>query len=42
MKYYEVEFKVKPYSEEACDVLSSLLADIGFETFVPKAEGIDA
>ena len=42
MKYFEVEFSVKPYSEEACDVLSSLLADVGFETFVPKAEGLEA
>ena len=42
MKYFEVEFSVNPYSEEACDVLSSLLADVGFETFVPKAEGLEA
>ena len=42
MKYYEVVFSVKPYREEACDILSSLLADVGFETFVPDDEGIIA
>lgn len=42
MKYYEVQFTVKPYSEEACDVLSSLLADAGFESFVPTEEGLEA
>ena len=40
MKYYQVEFKLKPHSEEACDVLSSLLADIGFEAFVPVEGGL--
>lgn len=40
MKYYEVKFSVKPYSEDACDILSSLLADLGFETFIPIAQGI--
>ena len=40
MKYYEVKFIVQPYCEDACDVLSSLLADMGFETFVPTDKGI--
>lgn len=40
MKYYQVEFKLNPHSEEACDVLSSLLADIGFEAFVPVEGGL--
>ena len=42
MKYYEVVFSIKPYREETCDILSSLLADVGFETFVPNSEGIVA
>ena len=40
MKYYETHFCVQPYNEDACDVLSSLLADIGFETFVPMETGL--
>lgn len=39
MKYYEITFALTPASETASDVLSALLADIGFETFVPTPEG---
>ena len=42
MKYYEVTVCVSPYSEDACDILSALLADCGFETFVPTEQGITA
>lgn len=42
MKYYEVKFSLSPYSEDAGDVLSALLADIGFETFSPSADGLTA
>ena len=42
MKYYKVEFGIEPMSEEACDVLSALLADEGFETFVPMERGLEA
>lgn len=42
MKYYEVTFCVSPYNEDACDILSALLADSGFETFVPTEQGITA
>ena len=42
MKYYKLEFRVEPLSEEACDVLSALLADAGFETFVPTEQGLTA
>ena len=42
MKYYEVTFCVSPYNEDACDILSALLADCGFETFVPPEQGITA
>lgn len=40
MKYYEIQFQIQPYNEDVCDVLSSLLADTGFETFVPTGTGI--
>lgn len=42
MKYYEVKFSISPYSEDAGDVLSALLADIGFETFSPSTDGLTA
>lgn len=35
MKYFELTFKFTPYSEDISDVLSALLAEIGFETFMP-------
>lgn len=39
MKYYELTFQIEPQSEVAQDVLSALLADIGFETFMPMEDG---
>lgn len=42
MKYNQVSFALRPLSETFSDVLSSLLADIGFESFVPAEKGIEA
>ncbi len=42
MKYTEVDFHITPYNEAAGDVLSALLADIGFETFESTEDGIKA
>lgn len=42
MKYYELTFQISPYSEAASDVLSALLAEVGFETFVPEEETLHA
>lgn len=42
MKYYKLDFIAEPLNEEVCDVLSALLADVGFETFVPTEEGLTA
>ncbi len=42
MKYYEVEFIIKPYKEDFADVVSALIADIGFETFEPTETGVKA
>lgn len=39
MKYFELTFHITPSSETASDVLSALLAEVGFETFVPEADG---
>lgn len=41
MKYLLTTFTLTPYSEDACDVLSAQLADIGYETFLPTAQGIE-
>lgn len=40
MKYYEVKFKISPCSDVASDVLSALLADVGFEAFEPLTDGL--
>ena len=40
MKYIEVNFSVVPYSETACDVIASLTAELGFDSFVPTEEGV--
>lgn len=42
MKYLQVTFHITPASEIAADVLSAMLADIGFETFMPDTQGLDA
>lgn len=39
MKYFELTFTLSPSSETASDILSALLAEIGFETFVPEENG---
>lgn len=40
--YTKVKFKVTPNNEVATDVLAALLADAGFESFVPDEEGMEA
>ena len=42
MKYIEVAFTVTPDEELAKDVLSSLLSDIGFDSFVYETGGMKA
>ena len=42
MKYYEVNFSIEPYTETNSDVFSALLAEIGFESFVPTENGLQA
>ena len=40
--YKEVIIKVEPCSETATDVLAAMLADVGFESFVPDNQGLTA
>ena len=40
MKYFEVTFTLTPYSSDACDVLSALAGEVGFETFVETETGV--
>lgn len=40
--YTKVKFTVTPNEEVATDVLAALLAEVGFESFVPEEEGMSA
>ena len=40
--YTKVTFKVAPVSETATDILAAMLAEVGYETFVPEEEGMSA
>ena len=40
--YYQVRFELAPCSEDATDLLAAMLADVGYETFVPDATGVTA
>lgn len=40
--YYEVRFDLSPCSEDATDLLAAMLADVGYESFVPDSEGVNA
>ena len=42
MKYFEVKFTITPSSEDASDILSAMLADVGFEAFEPTPGGLSA
>ncbi len=40
--YYEVRVDLDPCTEDATDYLAAVLGDIGFESFVPDANGLTA
>jgi len=40
MKYYEVDFKIQPLSQDACDLVAALAGEAGFETFEDTDDGI--
>lgn len=33
MKYYQAIFTINPYTKDACDILSALAGEAGFESF---------
>lgn len=39
MKYYEFTFQLSPSSTDAQDVLAAVLAEVGFDSFVPTESG---
>ena len=40
MKYFEVTCKLRPFSQDAADILSAMLAEIGFESFSVTEDGL--
>ena len=42
MRYFEVTCKIQPFSQDAADVLSAMLAEIGFESFSQTEDGLTA
>lgn len=40
MRYFEVDFKIRPLSQDACDLLAALAGEVGFETFEETEEGL--
>ncbi|MBQ8223924.1 MAG: 50S ribosomal protein L11 methyltransferase [Bacteroides sp.] len=42
MKYLEFNFRTEPCNEVVNDVLSAVLAEVGFESFVEQTDGISA
>ncbi|MDD3079246.1 MAG: 50S ribosomal protein L11 methyltransferase [Paludibacter sp.] len=42
MDYTQVTFSIEPYEEYIADVLAAELGEIGFDSFVPTNNGIDA
>ena len=40
MKYFEVEFRISPYSDDASDLLAALAGEAGFETFESVPDGL--
>lgn len=42
MRYYEFKLKTTPSSETANDILCAVLGEVGFESFIEQADGLDA
>jgi ribosomal protein L11 methyltransferase len=42
MKYTEVTIKLTPYSQQAAEILTALLAELGFDSFTDNPEGLTA
>lgn len=41
MKYWELSFKIEPYSKDMADVLTAVAAEAGLESFVETETGVD-
>jgi len=42
MKYYKTTLRISPFCEDFADAISSMLCDIGYETFVSTETGLEA
>ena len=42
MKYLEFAFRTVPCTETVNDILSAVLGEVGFESFIEQADGIAA
>lgn len=42
MNFIQVDFRIAPYEEYIADILAAELGEIGFDTFVPTDEGLQA
>jgi len=42
MNFIQVDFKVTPYEEYIADILAAELGEMGFDTFVPTSDGLQA
>lgn len=42
MNFIQVDFKIAPYEEYIADILATALGEIGFDTFVPANDGLQA
>ena len=42
MRYFEVTCRIRPFSQDAADVLSAMLGEIGFESFSQTEDGLMA
>ena len=42
MNFIQVDFCITPYEEYVADVLAAELGEMGFDTFVPTSDGLQA
>ncbi len=40
MRYYEIYFKITPKTQDACDILTALTAETGFDSFIDAEDGM--
>ena len=42
MNFIQVDFKIEPYEEYIADILAAELGEMGFDTFIPVENGLQA